>query len=152
MPFCFKRWDSYNCNINDQTSLVLLSFLFSHTNQSTRTRNGVVEVSHIILNNQYNIFAKQESETQKLYVGEGNTNRKLDAGRALAKTEKSIPLFFDPKEKDTCIYYVGHWKPLGSTAKEFNPPQPFLGRNRVMYIELQLDKFDDDLADAIKDR
>jgi len=119
-------------------------------NGSTKTRNGVIVVSHLILNNEFNEFAKHPLQHQKLYVGKGKTNRKLNCGRALAKMQKSIPIFFDPKEKDTCIYYVGHWKPLSCTAQEFDPPKFVQGKNRVMYIELKFDRFDEDLANAIK--
>jgi hypothetical protein len=55
----------------------------------------------------------------------------------------SIPVFFDPKNSDKCIYYVGHWVPVPFTAKEL----PTSSSNEFsMCVSLQFSSFDVALA------
>jgi hypothetical protein len=55
----------------------------------------------------------------------------------------SIPVFFDPKNSDKCIYYVGHWAPVPFTAKELLTSS---SNEFSMCITLQLSSFDVALA------
>lgn len=111
------------------------------------TKNG--KISQLVLTSDWNKFAKRRTERQELYVGTGSTREAY--AEILAQTSTSFPLFLDPKEK-TCIFYVGHWKSVQSTVHRLNPPFHFMGAARYMYIELKFERFDEDLAETIRNR
>lgn len=70
----------------------------------------------------------------------------LDCGRALSVTNNPIPVFYDPREDNNCIYYIGHYIPLPSTAKALSITS---SKDFSMHVILEFVKFDDLLAKAM---
>lgn len=77
------------------------------------------------------------------WIRKGKTRLNLNCGRALSKMNKSIPVFFDPKDSDQCIYYVGHWMPVPFTTKELTASS---NNEFSMRITLRFNNFDVILA------
>jgi hypothetical protein len=77
------------------------------------------------------------------WIRKGKTRLNQNCGRALSKMNKSIPVFFDPKDSDKCIYYVGHWMPVPFTTKELTASS---SNEFSMRITLRFSNFDVDLA------
>ena len=106
------------------------------------------KLSHIVLTSKWNQFCTHRSDHQQIYVGTGK-GRQLHA-EALSETRGPIPLFFDPKNAKTCIFYVGHWQVIPSSIVWFRGDQTlYLGMPRRMYAELKFIKFDERLAETI---
>ena len=75
----------------------------------------------------------------------------LNCERALSRMKAPLPVFYDPRKIDKCIYYVGHWLPLHVTARQKSfSLQSHDGEDILeTSIELEFDKFDDNLAKSM---
>lgn len=83
----------------------------------------------------------------KFWIQKGKTRLNLNCGRALSKMSNPIPVFYDPRESDMCIYYVGHWRPLASTTKDLSASSR---KECPMHITLQFNNFDSSLAQTMQ--
>ncbi len=99
--------------------------------------HGTIRISHLILENIVSLNPLQ------VRVRRGKTRLSVTCGRALSVMNTPIPVFYDPREDNTYIYYVGHYLPLQSTTKELSITAC---KEFSMHIILEFVKFDDALA------
>jgi hypothetical protein len=107
---------------------------------SFRMNHGSIQISHLILDNIVSLEALQ------VWVRRGKTRLSVSCGRALSVTNTPIPVFYDPREDNNCIYYVGNYLPSKSNAKELSTT---MRKEFSMHIILEFVKFDDALARAM---
>jgi hypothetical protein len=103
-------------------------------------------ISHLVFNNDWNQLPTRSDETLTLYVGVGAKRKKC--AQTLAGMKASVPVFFDYKQRDHAIHYVGHWKPIPARAVEFPKGnyRNVLDKDRCMKLDLVLERFDEDFS------
>lgn len=102
------------------------------------------KVSHLVMNDEWNVLAPSRCDAQELYLGTGSARAR--GGNLLAAVAADgIPLFHAPKkaEKTTKIYYVGHWAPIREKTKYFQTPKIVKGQPRQMLVRLRFVRYDD---------
>jgi hypothetical protein len=107
---------------------------------SFRMNRGSIQISHLILDNIVSL------EALKVWVRRGKTRLSVSCGRALSVTNTPIPVFYDPREENNCIYYVGHYLPSKSNVKELSIT---ICKEFSMQIILEFVNFDHALARAM---
>ena len=130
-------------------------YLFSKFCQGsfgTRTCHGVMKISHVVINDQWNDLVSSQNSMQHYFIGTGPVRAKQ--GHALAsisQDENAVPLFFSYKKstKSILVFYVGHWIPMSSETYTDGNLKEVKGKPRQMYIKLKFVRFDDGLANAI---
>jgi hypothetical protein len=103
---------------------------------SFRKKAGCIQISHLILKS----LGHMSSNSLDFGIDKGKTRLNLECARALSEIKNHIPVFFDPKEKGRCIYYIGHWI-----------PSPFIAAGQYVpsasiRISLQFSMYDNSLA------
>ena len=118
---------------------------------SVATKGG--NVSHIVMNDEWNKLVTCRDEMQELEFG-------LGAGRARAAELLSsvgstgIPFFQAPKiaeQKTNKIFYVGHWAPLQSETVKYRQPKTFMGKPRQMRLQLKFVRYDKKIDKVMRD-
>jgi hypothetical protein len=104
-------------------------------------------ISHLVFNSDWNKLATRSDETLTLYVGAGPSRAKR--AQTLAGMTSAVPVFFDYKQLDHAIHYVGHWKPIPASAVEFSEVRNVQGKDRCMKIDLAFERFDDDFSSVM---
>jgi len=116
--------------------------IFAKFGMSTVATKGG-KVSHLVMNDEWNVLASTRSEIQELYLGTG-IGRERCGNLLAAVGERGIPLFHAPKvaENTTKIHYVGHWAPIQADTKYFRKPKTVMGEQRQMLVRLRYVNYD----------
>ena len=118
---------------------------------SVATKFG--DVSHIVMNDEWNKLVTCRDEMQDLEFGLGEGRAR--AAELLASVGSTgIPFFQAPKvaEQNTKkIFYVGHWAPLQAESVKYRRPKTFMGKPRQMRLRLKFVRYDKNIDKVMKD-
>jgi hypothetical protein len=106
-------------------------------------------IKQIILKADSTEFVKSQQENQPLYI-HGLSPRSMYYAKKLTNTTNPIAIFYDPLHEDQRIHYIGHYRPISSTAKWFRAGEVFMGRRVCMYIELRFLDYKKQLVSLIR--